>query len=163
MSHLIAWCAFLGGWLLVAGPVYQSTIELADEEFEREEFIKAAKEVERPQPVSRWWLLVPPVAWFLRRRRAHGHRDALLHVLTPLQTEQLLHYVETSTAWAFVGLGAALLAIAETWHLAEVYEWPDPVFGALVVLMLVLCGANTSMRVNRRQAILEQANRDGAR
>lgn len=36
MNLVIAWTGFLGAWLLVAGPLYQGALELAEEELDRE-------------------------------------------------------------------------------------------------------------------------------
>lgn len=42
MDHLIAWCGFLGAWLLVAGPLHQATRELEEEEIERDDLARIA-------------------------------------------------------------------------------------------------------------------------
>lgn len=159
MSQIIAWCGFLGAWLLVAGPIYQAAIELDDEDFEREEFARAVANVPRPAHLSQWWLLVPPVAYLLRVRRARAHRAALLDALSPTQVEQLLHFRDTASAWMFVAAGAFLIAVAETWGLRDEYGLPTWTFWALLAMMLAMCIANTSMRVHRRRAIVEQTQR----
>lgn len=157
MSEVIAWCGFFGAWLLVAGPIYQAALDLDDEDFEREEFARTVAHVPPPPHISRWWLLVPPVAYVLRARRNRAHIDAVLDALSPLQVEQALHFRETASAWMFVAAGAFLLAVAETWGLRIEYAWPFWAFWVLLVVMLVVCLANTVMRVRRRQAIIEQA------
>jgi hypothetical protein len=35
VPHIIAWCGFLGAWLLVAGPLDQAVREVEENEFER--------------------------------------------------------------------------------------------------------------------------------
>src|SRR4051794_4179789 len=147
MSHGIAWCGFLGAWLLVAGPIYQAAIELADEELERSDLERARALTEAPPRVSRWWLLVPPAAYLLYTRRRRAHRRALLHVLTADQLEQLMHFSETATAWMFVASGAFLIAVKETWELHEAYEWSTSIVYALVVAMVIVCAGNTAFRV----------------
>jgi hypothetical protein len=71
MNEVISWVVFAGSWLLVAGPLYQGSVELAELDFDREgiEGIKAsAGQLERPDPPSAWWWLLPPVMYVLRRR-----------------------------------------------------------------------------------------------
>jgi hypothetical protein len=76
VPHVIAWCGFLGAWLLVAGPLDQAVREIEETGFEHEALEEAKTRVEEPPPVSRWWILLPPVWYFLRWR----DRDAgLLH------------------------------------------------------------------------------------
>ena len=158
MPHAIAWCGFLGAWLLVAGPIYQAALELAGEEFERSDLERARDLTPAPPPVSRWWLLLPPVAFLLHRRRHHQQRDALMDVLTRAQLEQLMHFSEVATAWLFVACGASLIAVKETWELHETYEWSVGVFVALVVVMIIVCAANTALRVQRREDILARGS-----
>lgn len=156
-SHAIAWCGFLGAWLLVAGPIYQAAIELDDEEFEREDLRRAAASTEPPDPISPWWLLLPPIAYVLRRRRQERQRREMLHLLSRQQLEGLMHFSETASAWLFVASGASLIAVKETWDLRETYGWSDLVFWALIALMIAVCVANTSVRIRRRAAIIAQA------
>src|ERR1700741_3990893 len=54
--------------------------------------------------------------------------------------------------WAYVAVGASLLATKETWELHESYEWPEWVFWGLVVVMIVFCVATTRLRAQHRQA-----------
>ncbi len=42
-------------------------------------------------------------------------------------------------AWLYVAVGAALIGVKETWELHEAYEWPEWVFFALIVAMVVIC------------------------
>jgi hypothetical protein len=160
VSHAIDWCGFAGAWLLVAGPVYQAAIELSDEEFERSDMQRALDTTPAPEPISTWWLLLPPVAYALHVRRRRRWRRALVGVLTRGELERLVHFSETATAWLFVASGAALLAVKETWALHDAYAWPPAAFIAVVVTMVIACVANTTVRFRRRQAILEQARPD---
>jgi hypothetical protein len=113
-----------------------------------------------PPPVSTWWLLLPPAAYALHLRRRRTWRPALIGTLTRTELERLLHYSETATAWLFVGSGAFLIAIKETWDLHHAYEWSTIAFIVLVLVMVIACVANTVTRVQRRQAILDQARPD---
>ena len=53
MPDLIAFCGFLGAWLLVIGPLGQAMRELEEEEFERDSFARAEQQVEKPRPSPR--------------------------------------------------------------------------------------------------------------
>ena len=81
MDRLIAWCGFFGAWLLVAGPLFQATRELEEEEFERDAFVRAAKGVEPPERVSNWWWLFPPAHYLLARRRSGEFRQRIWEAL----------------------------------------------------------------------------------
>lgn len=142
---MIAWCGFLGAWLLVAGPIYQAAQELADEEFEREDMERLAGRAEAPPPASRWWLLLPPVAYVLHRRRREAHRRAMIKATPRAELEKLMHYGETASAWLFVASGAFLIAIKETWELREAHEWSSAIFYVLIVVMLFLCVGDRSL------------------
>ena len=55
MDEVIAWATFAGAWLLVAGPLYQGSVELGELDFDREgvEGIKASAvqaAQDRPSP-----------------------------------------------------------------------------------------------------------------
>lgn len=163
VDELIAWCGFLGGWLLVAGPIYQAAIELDDEEFERSDFEAAVASVEPPEPVSRWWLLVPPLAYLVHRRRHERRNRALMAALSARQIEQLMHFREKASAWIFVASGAFLIATKETWELRETYEWSVVAFWAIVVGMVMACAVNTVMRIKRREDILREGRTHDAR
>ena len=62
MDVFIHWAGFLGAWLLVAGPLLQGALELRDEEMDREGFERVKTDMVYPEPISRWWWLLPPVA-----------------------------------------------------------------------------------------------------
>jgi hypothetical protein len=52
VPHVIAWCGFLGAWLLVAGPLDQAVREVEDNEFERDAITEAASQVKEPTPAG---------------------------------------------------------------------------------------------------------------
>jgi hypothetical protein len=88
MNEVISWVVFAGSWLLVAGPLYQGSVELAELDIDREgiEGIKAsALQLERPDPPSGWWWLLPPVMYVLRRRWNKAFREATFAQLTETQ------------------------------------------------------------------------------
>jgi hypothetical protein len=161
MNEVIAWCGFLGAWLLVAGPIYQAAIELDDEEIEHDEFERVKSSVPPPPKISLWWLLIPPAYWYLRQRRGDRYRQATMEALSEEQIEQWMHFSETATAWLFVACGGALIAVKETWGLRVEHEWPQWTFWLLVVVMIALSAANTAVRIRRRNEILERVTNPG--
>ncbi|HEY0280115.1 MAG TPA: hypothetical protein VGC32_17770 [Solirubrobacterales bacterium] len=150
MPHIIAWCGFLGAWLLVAGPLDQAVREISDQEFRHESLERAKAQVPEPEPVSRWWLLLPPVWWFLRQRRDGTYRRQVGEAMEVGDRLALLTVKDILNAWLYVAVGAALIGVKETWELHEAYEWPEWVFFALVVGMVVLCIGATAIRARHR-------------
>ncbi|HVV90323.1 MAG TPA: hypothetical protein VHB53_07500 [Solirubrobacterales bacterium] len=150
MPHVIAWCGFLGAWLLVAGPLDQAVREVEDQDFQHDAITEAASQVEEPPPVSSWWVLVPPVWYVLRRRREGDYRHRVAQAMDDRDVLAFLTVRDIVNAWAYVALGASLIAIKETWELHEAYEWPEAVFFALVVAMLLVCGGLTRIRMRHR-------------
>jgi hypothetical protein len=152
VPHVIAWCGFLGAWLLVAGPLDQAVREIADQEFRSESLEEARAQVGEPEPVSRWWLLLPPVWWVKVQRRESIYRRQIGEAMEPGDLLVFLTIKDILNAWLYVAVGAALIGVKETWELHEAYEWPEAVFFALIVLALVLCVGSTAIRARHRMA-----------
>ena len=152
MPHVIAWCGFLGAWLLVAGPLDQAVREVEDNEFERDAITEATSQVEEPPQVSGWCLLLPPVWWWLRKRREDQYRHAVAEAMDDRDLLAFLNVRDVISGWAYVAAGASLIAVKETWELHEAYEWPEWTFWALVVAMLLFCVGTTRLRHHHRQA-----------
>ena len=83
MAYVIHWAGFVGAWLLVAGPLLQGAIELREEEIDREGFEALRGKVDYPAPISRWWWLLPPVAYVKNRRRNDAFHRQAMAVMTP--------------------------------------------------------------------------------
>ena len=163
MHELIAWCGFLGGWLLVAGPVFQAALELQEEQFEREAYQGANLQAEHEiRPVSHWWWLLPPLGYQLARHRARRVRDAAVAALEPQQRAALTRFLNKATGWLYVAIGGSLIATKETWELRETYEWPVAVFWVLAPAMALLCAANTTVRLSRTQHMLARPDQETA-
>ncbi len=156
MEHLVAWCGFVGAWLLVAGPLAQGTIELEEEQLERDVLAQATAAVAKPSPVSAWWWLVPPARYLLNRARTREYRRAVAQALSPAQLEAIHGYLEKAQAWLLVAGGAALFAVKETWQLRESYQWAALVFWLLVAAMLAACIVSTVLRVQARNGRASQ-------
>jgi hypothetical protein len=147
----IAWCGFLGAWLLVAGSLDQAVREVEENDFERDAITEAASRVEGPAPVSAWWVLLPPVWYVLRGRRQSEYRHRVAEEMDDKDLQDFLTFRDVVNAWAFVAAGAALIAVKETWELHEAYDWPEWVFFAVVVVMLFVCATSTKSRMLRRR------------
>ena len=155
MEVLIAWCGFLGAWLLVAGPLLQAAMELREEDRQSEHLEAASARLESGFPeVSPWWWLLPPVHFWLQRRRSRAFREAVMRELTPDQIGGLVNYLNRATGWLFVAGGAALIAVKETWELVEAQHWPHWVFWASVAAMPAVCTANTAARITGSRRML---------
>ena len=153
MNQGIIWAGFLGAWLLVAGPLYQGALELREEDVDRDEIQQTKTRVARPEPLSPWWWLVPPVMYLIRRRQARQFRDEVMAQLSPQQREQFTRFMNKAAGWFTVAGGALLLAADQTWRAAERYGWPPWLFWLLAVLMLGLCVLNTAVRMIRNERV----------
>jgi hypothetical protein len=149
---VIAWCGFLGAWLLVAGPLDQAVREIADQEFRSESLEEARAQVTAPAPVSRWWLLLPPVWWIKKARRDGIYRRQVGAAMEPRDLLAFLTIKDILNAWLYVAVGAALIGVKETWELHEAYEWPEWTFFALLALALAFCLGATVIRARHRMA-----------
>jgi hypothetical protein len=149
LSEFIAWCGFLGAWLLVNGPLNQAIREVEEEEFERDALARAEREVEVPARVSGWWLVVPPVYVVLRRRRDRLYKRRIREAMSPDALRAFAHLRDVASAWLLVAAGASLIAVKETWELAEAYEWGEGTFWGLLIGMVALSAAVIGMRVRR--------------
>jgi hypothetical protein len=149
MNQVMAWAGFLGAWLLVAGPLYQGALELREEDVDHEGMEASIAGLPRPEPPSPWWWLLPPVMYVIRRRRGLAFRKAALALLTQAQREQRASFINKATGWFTVSLGAALLAIDETWQLVSRQHWPAWLFWLLIIVMLGVSVLNTALRMIR--------------
>lgn len=118
MDEALSWARFAGAWLLVAGPLYQGSVELNELEFDREAIVGTAfaAQAAKARP-SAWWWLLPPVMYVLHRRWYRALKQAMLAQLTPAQREQVTSFQSKATGWFTVAAGATLLATGETWQI----------------------------------------------
>jgi hypothetical protein len=149
MDEVIIWAQFAGAWLLVAGPLYQGSVELDELDIDREaiEGVKATAlgaAAGRPSP---WWWLFPPVMYLLHRRWTRQLRTITRAQLTQAQLGQITSFHSKATGWYTVAIGALLLAAGETWQATRHYDWPVWVFWLLIVVMLGGCLLNTAIRM----------------
>jgi hypothetical protein len=150
MNEVIIWAEFLGAWLLVAGPLYQGSIELSELDFDRDgiEGIKAAAVQAGQDRPSPWWWLLPPVMYLLYRRRTKAFRKATVALLTETQRKQFASFRNKATGWFTVAGGATLLAAGETWQVTERNHWPVWMFWLLLVVMAIAALFNTAIQMH---------------
>lgn len=148
------WAAFVGAWLLFAGPIYQASIELGEEQIEREAIEATARGVPQPRRSAPWWWLVPPIGYLLDRRQSTRYRKLVFDALSSEHQRQFVHYTEKASGWAYVAGGALLLATAETWNLCDEHDWPTWLFWVLAAAMAGLCGLLTVLRSRRARTML---------
>lgn len=137
LETLIRWAAYLGGWLLVAGPLVQSRLELEAEASELREIRATVEATAPPSRLSSWWWLLPPAALYLTRRREAAYVRTLQTVLTQEQIRSLARFFAVARAWLIVAAGAALIAIKETYELAHHLHWLPWGFPGLVAVAVV--------------------------
>jgi hypothetical protein len=142
MDYVIAICGFAGGWLLVAGPVWQAAIELQEEEVDQEAIEAVKSAIEVPPPISVWWWLLPPVAYFLQMRRRREYHEKFNAALAPEQLKQTISFFNKANGWVIVAIGGFLIGVKETWDLVGVVHWPVWVFWVLVVVMPIIAVAS---------------------
>lgn len=151
IESVIAWCGFVGAWLLVAGPLYQGVLELREEDADRLDAGPVSPSIAPPPPPSVWWWFLPPVMLVLRRRRSTEYHRTVLTTLTPGQRAHRQRFIRKATGWFVVALGGSFIAVKETWELTERNESPEFVFPALLLVMFAIVGANTVLQAGRRE------------
>jgi len=156
MHELILWCGFLGAWLLVAGPIYQAVLELRDEDVERDRIAEVAHTVGRPTPISPWWWLLPPAAYFINKARSDRYRREVMARLSDEDFAAFLSFTNKAAGWLMVGAGGSLIAAKETWELVEGLEWATWVFWLLVVVMLLISAGHAAARSARERDLIAQ-------
>jgi hypothetical protein len=155
VDGVIAWCGFVGAWLLVAGAIYQAALELQEQDVERERIEEVTSHVPAPDRLSAWWWLLPPVRYLLAQRRQQRWRRDMTAALTHEDLEALINLINKARGWLLVGAGGLLLAIKETWELHEHYECPQYVFWGLAVVAGLTAALNTVLSVRRSRHILD--------
>jgi hypothetical protein len=133
MEEVMRWAAYVGAWLLFAGPIYQGSLELQAEPIDGEAFDERAAKVPKQDPIPRLWWLLPPVAGVLLWRRQRRYRRDVMAVLTADQRRQASAFLNKATGWFIVATGALLLGGRETWELATSIGHPVVVFVGLAL------------------------------
>lgn len=159
----ILWVGFLGAWFLVAGPIHQAAGELREQELDREALAAAGRGVVEPQPVSRWWWLVPPVKYLRERRRNRTFREAVFQALDPADREDFVDYMTKATGWLLVAVGGLCIAAKETWELLDHFELDAGVWVAVVAVMSLLSAGYAAASLGRGDEMKGRSPRRRAR
>jgi hypothetical protein len=160
MDLFVLWVAFIGAWLLFAGPIYQATLELLEEQIEMDRIQAVSARVPMPPPVSRWWWVLPPVRFALSRRRTSRIRDLVVAELDDADYAAVMQFANKAIGWMLVAGGGLAIATSETYALDRHLQWDVAVFVALVVVMAALSIGYTVTRVVRvRRALARRGER----
>ncbi|MEO6511905.1 MAG: hypothetical protein ABIO16_12985 [Nocardioides sp.] len=138
MHEAVYWFGFIGAWLLFAGPVYQSALELQEEEEARTRMSDLIDTVGRSFQVSPWWWLLPPVAIAMIFRSRAGYRREVEKVMTDEDRQVMGHYSAVARGWWYVGAGAWFIFLKEAWELAEHREWTNAGYWVVVVVLTMV-------------------------
>lgn len=150
-AALLLWAGFLGAWMLVAGPIYQASIELSEFEDKHHSLVPAHVPAPRLSGVSPWWWLLPPVGYLLQTRRARRQRDAAMRTASKEAVETYGRYSRLAIGWITVAAGAFLIAVKETGELVGRLQWPTWLIWIVVPGMLLIAASFTALSVRRRR------------
>ena len=157
MHEGVYWVGFIGAWLLFVGPVYQSALELREEEDARVSMQKVLESAPPPEP--RLTVVVAASAGRDRHalpapRSVRGdHRRT--HVAGGSRVDRALQ--GRRRGWWYVGAGAWFIFLKEAWELAEHREWTVRGYWLTVVFMTMAAlggvgaGGDRSARERNRQ------------
>jgi hypothetical protein len=134
MDVLAIWAGTVGAWLLFAGPLFQGLLELW-------EVARTGPAWPDRKRIDRALWLIPPVMYIVQRARFRRGGSAAVDVTRS--------FANRATGWFAVAAGGLLVAVKETWELAELYELPVGAYWAIVVLVLLACQANVTIRMLR--------------
>ena len=138
MHEAVYWVGFIGAWFLFVGPVYQSALELREEEDARTTMQRVLQDTQPPERVSPWWWLLPPVAIVLIFRRRGRHLEVIDSAMTEEDRDAIGHYKKVARGWWFVGAGAWCIFLKEAWELAEHREWSSGGYWVVVVVLTMV-------------------------
>lgn len=142
----------LGAWLLVAGPLYQASMELREQGLAQRRQLPAS--VPPPRRVSAWWWLLPPVAYWKHRSEKERLRRVVLAALPADEVERMISFSNTARGWLVVAGGATLIGLKETWELVETLEWPSSATWVISAAALLLSVSNAAITAKRTDQIL---------
>jgi hypothetical protein len=134
MGTFALWAGAVGAWFLVAGPLFQGSLELW-------EVARSGPAWPDRRRVDRALWLLPAVLYVVQRSR--------LQRLSASGDELSASFANRATGWFAVAAGASLVALKETWDLAEHFDLAVTTYWAVVVLALMLAQANVTVRMLR--------------
>jgi hypothetical protein len=124
----------VGAWLLVAGPLFQGSLELW-------ELARSGPPWADRKRIDRALWLVPAILYLVQRSRLKRTNAA--------DDELPRSFANRATGWFAVAAGAFLVALKETWDLAEHFELSVATYWAVVVVALLLAQMNVTIRMLR--------------
>jgi len=156
MELFVDIASFCGAWLLVAGPIFQSFLELRDQDI-RFDRIREVRKNMPPQPhVSNWWWLLPPIHFYLSHKYGDDYKAKYLDALDDDDVEALIDFRSKSLGWMMVAGGGLLIATKETYELLEHVAHPAWVFWVAIVVMSYVSVSFTIISARRRDQIFSQ-------
>jgi cell division protein FtsW (lipid II flippase) len=100
--------------------------------------------------------------YLIRRHRGNAFRQAAIAQLTQAQRDQFTSFVNKATGWFTVALGAALLAVDQTWQVIDRHHWPVWLFWLLIIVMAGVSVLNTAARMSHDARTATSIEGDGA-
>ena len=146
---MLTWLGLAGAWLLVAGPLFQAMLELHEYDHVKERITARARNVPRPPRVSPFWLLLPPVYFYLSRRRSDRFFKAVFANLPPEEIREYMVVLDKATGWAMVAGGGILLAAKETMSAAKELGLGRLVGAVISVALVFACAGLSKARLGR--------------
>ena len=165
MELFIDFASFFGAWLLVAGPLYQASLELREQDIAFDRIHAVRQKIPVPPKVSPWWWVLPPVKVYLEHRISQQYRDQFIRALEADDVEAIMNFKSKATGWVIVASGAALIAAKETYELWLHFHVPVVSFWLTLVGMACLSIAYTVVHVVREETLKRTHGRkkEGAR
>lgn len=156
MELFATWCGFLGSWLLVAGPIYQASLELREEQIAAERIHETRAKVTQERHASAWWWLLPPVIVLLERRSNKQYQEAFFAALPDEDVADMVTFINKANGWLYVASGGLLLAVNETYELSHMLHWHFFTFWAVVIALAAASVINTAYRNSRSERIVRK-------
>jgi hypothetical protein len=155
MEDFSVWIAFIGAWLLFAGPIYQAALELQEQDIELDRIKAAGTTIDRSKPVSPWYWLLPPLKVYLEQKRSKTYRDQYFKALSIEDVEALISFMNKAGAWLIVAAGGLCIALSETYNLSQQSHWSDYIFWVLAVILALASILNVIHSVKRSNQTIE--------
>ncbi len=159
MADVASWASCVGAWLLVGGAAHQAALDLRAEQDLSERFDAARRAGDQAEPVSRWWLLLPPAYIAKRHRRAEEQQREVVLGFEEDEHLRLIRYLNQAFGWVVVGMGALLLAVAATVDLGDAMGWSGRVTAAAVAVAAALAFTTIAGQTRRTDRSHEEWRR----
>jgi hypothetical protein len=160
MEFFVQLLSFAGAWLLFAGPLYQAAQELLERDLmiERERIEETKKNTPLPPQISPLWWFLPPVKFYLERRRSQQYRQMLFASLRSEEMEALVSFLNKANGWLMVAGGGLLVAMRETYEFCHMLAAAPVVFwlaSAGMAFLSILYTVLAVIRSNRLRSLVQ--------